>query len=1348
MSKDPDEAHLPSPVVAARHVSSASPGRATPTSRLPASARSVARALAEELRGGAHTPVQAKGQLDLDSAEVHAIASRGTEGTGRSLPFLDQIQRAFGRHDVSGVKAHVGGAASEAARTMGARAYASGDRVAFARDPDLFLAAHEAAHVVQQRGGVQLSGGVGRSGDAYEQHADEVAAAVVAGQSAATLLDRHAGSGGGSAAVQRDDDEDDPEERLPRRVRRAMREEDHRGGRQEEQDIYLGTDIGAVDEDGAPQTRHVGGGDSQGRTDLGLGRSMRGGTQRTRRTGDRGTEFHDEVDEQVRTPTHTTTREGRQVQQLDSAAMAADLKAQLEHTMREEDRLARREGRDRTAEHQARVAALRQDIARLEQVQPADDPAVVREVADRQRMLVRPQYRVTSGDMTTRERGLDPDAAPGTVRHRDRVTTSSTHGEESSTHVREDRREADLGNGTMEVGHREEDEFQVGEARGRRVSDRSTRMTVDDGVRRTRREEQRRMLTDPDGTEREHATVRERRGGIVADENGWGVTQGRTETESQRVGDTTTSVTRSRDATLLENGATGQASTERSVEHGDTTFGTKSSADGSFTIDIEAQDQETPPSYRLVFTIHVGVAAGVSVEHGGDDDHQGFRGGAHVRGRASGDLVLRRTIDEATAQRYWDEAERRDRADARASGQHSDLPEFGRLDRIMAGLENADQIANARAIAGDAGAAREMQDGEETELTLRAGVSEGASAGHRGEGHDVGLEGERDDEWTRRVLVQRIGSGDAARVRVTVTYEHSDTWHVSGEGSVGGSPTLGARRGGGSGDGDSFRFTLNPSDRQFDAHYQAILRTTGRDEIRALANNPEYQQELDYREHTESEDTEGSESIEQGGMSLAMMRRAHYDERVRRGRDALSGEANGSQDTSMEIGGEDDMVLARGGNEGSAHSVVERDGQMDVTLEHREHETDPLRAHREAREAAEHAGTEERVRDAVRQTPRERLRALLSTEYETLRGFYLDEDDIETVVGRAADRAHWDQCASSPRMLEAWHALRRQLRSPSVQADEAEIDRAVARRLAIARHLARFYEAHGEYAQTAMHNVLRSWGAAGLAGTRRDSEAADVGSEYEWPHALRSQKSSFETIRAEVRDLERASAGQATQGDLGERDEDHRYERAGSLHERLTAIYTAVLGSRDFDSEGARASLLRAIDEYRTRLRRLRIGHREEARSARETRADGREPDQLDRMMQEARADAEVAHAQIQTLLQRLRAHKRHEQAELRRANQLSYDYSGIPEAVRICGQLHDMAQIWYRDVGELRQAYRTAGVQEPEWEVSTQAGSRSRTLEPEMGWLIEIYLRCHAHNPVDNGRERTAQWRAEFRRY
>jgi Domain of unknown function (DUF4157) len=52
---------------------------------------------------------------------------------------------------------------------MGATAYATGDRIAFAGAPDLHTTAHEAAHVVQQRAGVSLPGGVGQAGDAYER---------------------------------------------------------------------------------------------------------------------------------------------------------------------------------------------------------------------------------------------------------------------------------------------------------------------------------------------------------------------------------------------------------------------------------------------------------------------------------------------------------------------------------------------------------------------------------------------------------------------------------------------------------------------------------------------------------------------------------------------------------------------------------------------------------------------------------------------------------------------------------------------------------------------------------------------------------------------------------------------------------------------------------------------------------------------------------------------------------------------------------------------------------------------------------------------------------------------------
>jgi hypothetical protein len=136
--------------------------------------------------------------------EVHEAAAHGTSGPGRELPHREQIQRSFGRHALGDVVAHVGGEAEEGATAMGADAFAVGDQVAFAAQPDLHTAAHEAAHVVQQRGGVQLKGGVGAEGDPYEQHADAVADLVVQGKSSEALLDQHAGGGGGrSEAVQR-----------------------------------------------------------------------------------------------------------------------------------------------------------------------------------------------------------------------------------------------------------------------------------------------------------------------------------------------------------------------------------------------------------------------------------------------------------------------------------------------------------------------------------------------------------------------------------------------------------------------------------------------------------------------------------------------------------------------------------------------------------------------------------------------------------------------------------------------------------------------------------------------------------------------------------------------------------------------------------------------------------------------------------------------------------------------------------------------------------------------------------------------------------------------------------------
>jgi hypothetical protein len=138
-----------------------------------------------------------------EHGDVHAAAQRGVATPATALPFRHTLQQLFGRHDISGVEAHTGSDAAASARAMGASAYATGHHVVLGSGTDLHTVAHEAAHVVQQRAGVQLRGGVGEAGDPHEQHANAVADGVVRGQSVEHLLDRHAGDGSGAPAVQR-----------------------------------------------------------------------------------------------------------------------------------------------------------------------------------------------------------------------------------------------------------------------------------------------------------------------------------------------------------------------------------------------------------------------------------------------------------------------------------------------------------------------------------------------------------------------------------------------------------------------------------------------------------------------------------------------------------------------------------------------------------------------------------------------------------------------------------------------------------------------------------------------------------------------------------------------------------------------------------------------------------------------------------------------------------------------------------------------------------------------------------------------------------------------------------------
>ena len=141
---------------------------------------------------------------DIDPSEyMQSVAQEGVAGGGGALPYRDQIQRSFGRFDISNVRAHVGGKAGTAADRLGAAGYATGNDIALQPGASLHTVAHEAAHVVQQRAGVQLAGGIGKQGDEYERNADAVADRVVKGESAEDLLAPYAGGASSGSGVQR-----------------------------------------------------------------------------------------------------------------------------------------------------------------------------------------------------------------------------------------------------------------------------------------------------------------------------------------------------------------------------------------------------------------------------------------------------------------------------------------------------------------------------------------------------------------------------------------------------------------------------------------------------------------------------------------------------------------------------------------------------------------------------------------------------------------------------------------------------------------------------------------------------------------------------------------------------------------------------------------------------------------------------------------------------------------------------------------------------------------------------------------------------------------------------------------
>jgi hypothetical protein len=148
----------------------------------------------------------ANAEADADPVK---IAEQGVAEASEPLPHAGTLQPLFGHHDLSPIKAQVGGPAADAARALGAEAYTIGDRVGFANPPDVNTAAHEATHAIEGQASVARKATVDEgASDPREQRANAIAAAVDRGEHVEAQLDRAVQAPSPMAAVHRKRDGD------------------------------------------------------------------------------------------------------------------------------------------------------------------------------------------------------------------------------------------------------------------------------------------------------------------------------------------------------------------------------------------------------------------------------------------------------------------------------------------------------------------------------------------------------------------------------------------------------------------------------------------------------------------------------------------------------------------------------------------------------------------------------------------------------------------------------------------------------------------------------------------------------------------------------------------------------------------------------------------------------------------------------------------------------------------------------------------------------------------------------------------------------------------------------------
>ena len=800
------------------------------------------------------------------------------------------------------------------------------------------------------------------------------------------------------------------------------------------------------------------------------------------------------------TLTDTTDHGSVSVKGIDVKAMAATVKGQLEKQ------------RDEPGTSDQDRAKLDAQIAKL--AAPTLDEAALKQIVVDQKLQIRPQYKDSFA--TTNTTTTKADALAGTLSSTD-VNSKTTTNADGTLQNKGTTSTANVtaGQGAATVSQ--------------------TKATTD-------------MKTDAQGNALDGGrNTSSASGSLLGGANGHGAAaaQNKEDATTKTENGTTTNTKNSNNSrlALTDKGAAATVGSQNSTLKNDTQLRqSKSSADGSFTIDIAAIPGSAPPQFQVVFTIAAGLAAEAKRAQIRSEKLAATPGTVANTASATGNLsfgaalVFTHVMDEAAAKEYMKNA---DKVEAGAAKGETVAPEFGVYGKVKAMAQSGGVAMGGIAALGGSESAKMLKDGESVDMTLSADVRAGV-AGGRGNAEtgdaakSVSVDASAGGGLSRKVHIARSGVLDAKghhMVDVTVTFMEKHDWKLGASGSAeGASANLSHAEGGSTSNGATVRLDCDAPD--YEDKFHKVTLATSVDEVRAMATQLQ-------KTVTDSQTTAGGVSAAGVGVQLGNKQDGVDSTNVDKGdKRVLGTQAGSNQDQSgMTVGSGDKQIKPLQDNTtNSTTTTVDKKG-VEVDIDKKEEKSDFTKSVSDGASSAwssvkglfsSDKSQEKKasdIADLATSSPQEKLKAQVETTYADLNRYQLFESDIETIVQRAGDAKSWTSCNSAGGYIGAWEAFRLSLRMPPIKADEAEVNKVDAHRLALGRVMADNMKTGGGRAMSAIDVVLRHWK------TWQGEDNKALGVHWEWPESMKATRAKYEFLHQRSRNVDDNLAGMSGKPD-------------------------------------------------------------------------------------------------------------------------------------------------------------------------------------------------------------------------